>query len=201
MKQLHLKFSERTEKGRHPASRLRKAGHIPSVIYGKSGSFSVSVDDVEFRMLMRQKGDTAATVQLTNDSKSVLTIITEIQRNAMTDRFMHVDFQEISNDEKFTTTVPIHVKGEAYGVKNEKAMLEVVRHKVTVRCLPKQLIGVIEIDITDLHAGQSIHIRDLPQFEGVEYPGDPKGVVVACIGEEAEGEKEAEDSVPKAAEK
>jgi large subunit ribosomal protein L25 len=112
-------------------------------------------------------------------------IIIEIQCNAMTDRFMHVDFQEISSN-------------EADGVKNEKAMLEVVRHKVTVRCLPKHLIGVIEIDVTDLHAGQNIHIRDLPKFEGIEYPGDPKGVVVACIGEEAEGEGEGDKATESA---
>jgi large subunit ribosomal protein L25 len=149
-------------------------------------------------MLMRQKGDAAATVELASDHKSVLTIITEIQRNTITDRFMHVDFQEISEGEKFTTTVPIHVKGEAYGVKNEKAMLEVVRHRATVRCLPEHLIETIEIDVTDLHAGQNIQIKDLPRFEGIEYSGDPKGVVVACIGEnsiageeEGSGEKDA----------
>jgi large subunit ribosomal protein L25 len=141
-------------------------------------------------MLMRQKGDAAATVELKNQSKSVLTIITEIQRNTMTDYFMHVDFQEISEGEKLTTNVPVHVKGEAYGVKNEKAMLEIVRHRVTVRCLPKDLIEDIEVDVSDLHAGQSIHIKDLPTFEGVEYTGDGKGVVVACIGEAAEGEEQ-----------
>jgi large subunit ribosomal protein L25 len=186
MKQLQLSFANRTEKGRHPASRLRKTGRIPSVIYGKSGSFSVSVDDVEFRMLMRQKGDAAATIQLSSNEKIVLTIITEVQRNTVTDRFMHVDFQEISSGETFMTTVPVHVKGEAYGVKNEKAMLEIVRHKIAVRCLPEHLIEVVELDVTDLRAGQNIHIKDLPQFEGVEYVGDPKGVVIACIGEEAE---------------
>jgi large subunit ribosomal protein L25 len=117
---------------------------------------------------------------------------------------MHVDFQEIASGEKFTTTVPVHVKGEAYGVKNEKAMLEIVRHSVTVRCAPEHLIGLIEVDVTDLHAGQNIHISDLPKFEGVEYPGDPKGVVVACVGEEAqtaeEGKKE-DAAAPREAEK
>jgi large subunit ribosomal protein L25 len=186
MKQLQLSFINRTEKGRHPASRLRKTGRIPSVIYGKSGSFSVSIDDVEFRMLMRQKGDAAATVQLSSEEKKVLTIITEVQRNTITDRFMHVDFQEISSGEIFTTTVPVHVKGEAYGVKNEKAILEVVRHRVTVRCLPEHLIEAVELDVTDLHAGQNIQIEGLPKFEGVEYVGDPKGVVIACVGEEVE---------------
>ncbi|MDR1303454.1 MAG: 50S ribosomal protein L25 [Puniceicoccales bacterium] len=197
MKRLNLAFSNRTEKGRHPASRLRKLGRIPSVIYGKSGSFPVSIDDVEFRMLMRQKGDAAATVELVGDDKSVLTIITEVQRNTITDRFMHVDFHEISAGEKLTTTVPVHVKGEAYGVKNEKAMLEIVRHRVAVRCLPEHLIELIEIDVTELRAGQNIQIKDLPKFEGVEYPGDPKGVVIACIGEDSaagEGEKSEKDA-------
>ncbi|UPA28786.1 MAG: 50S ribosomal protein L25 [Verrucomicrobiota bacterium] len=186
MKQLQLSFTERLGKGRHPASRLRKIGRIPAVIYGPSGSFPVSIDGRDFRMLMRQKGDAAATIQLASDAKKVLSIINEIQHNAITDQFMHVDFQEISEKEPFQIMVPIHVKGEAYGVKNEKAMLEVVRREVMIRCLPKDLIEAIEVDVTDLHSGQNIHIKNLPRFEGVEYPGDPNGVVIACIGEEQE---------------
>ncbi|MDR2806718.1 MAG: 50S ribosomal protein L25 [Puniceicoccales bacterium] len=196
MKRFHLAFCNRTEKGRHPAERLRQLGRIPSVIYGQSGSFPVSIDDVEFRTLIRQKGDFAATVELASDHKSVLTIITEIQRDAITDRFMHVDFQEISKGEHLTTTVPIHVKGEAYGVKNEKGMLEVVRHKVTVCCLPEHLIEMIEVDVTELRAGQNIHIKDLPSFEGVEYAGDAYGIVVACIHGAAEAEDENAEKSP-----
>lgn len=199
MKQLQLTFKERSEKGRHPASRLRKIGRVPSVIYGKSGSFPISIDDTDFRMLMRQKGDAAATIQLSCDGKQVLTIINEIQRNTITDQFMHVDFQEISENEKFHIVVPVRVKGEAYGVKNEKAMLEVVRREVMIRCLPKDLIEFIEVDVTDLHSGQNIHIKNLPHFEGVEYPGDPNGVVIACIGEEQEASEGAEASADSAA--
>ena len=194
MKQLQLSFTERSEKGRHPALRLRKEGRIPSVIYGKSGSFPISVGDADFRMLMRQKGDSAATVQLSSGGKQVLAIINEIQRNTVTDRFMHVDFQEISENEKFHIAVPIRVRGEAYGVKNEKAMLEVVRREVTIRCLPKDLIEAVEIDVTDLRSGQNIHIKNLPQFEGVEYVGDPNGVVIACIGEEQEAAEPTEEA-------
>lgn len=194
MKQLQLSYTDRPEKGRHPASRLRKVGRIPSVIYGRSGSFPISVEDAAFRLLLREKGDVAATVQLKNGDKSVLTIINEIQRNTIDDHFMHVDFQEIREDEKFHIVVPLRVKGEAYGVKNEKAMLEVVRREITIRCLPKDLIESIEVDVTDLHAGQNIHIKNLPQFEGVEYPGDPNGVVIACIGEEQEESSAGEEA-------
>jgi ribosomal protein L25 (general stress protein Ctc) len=88
MKQLQLSFANRMEKGQHPTSRLRKMGRVPSIIYGASRSFSVGVDDIELRMLMRQKGDAAATIQLSRNEKAVLTILTEVQRNTVTDRFV-----------------------------------------------------------------------------------------------------------------
>lgn len=191
MKQLQISFTEREEKGRHPSSRLRNSGRIPAVIYGKSGTSSVSIDDREFRMLMREKGSAAAIVELVNEQRKLLSIINEIQRDSITDRFLHVDFQEVAKDEKFTIVIPVRVKGEAFGVKNEKAMLEVVRHKVGIRCLPEHLIEAVEVDVTDLHANHNIHVKDLPKFEGVEYVGDQNGVVVACVAEEAEEEAPA----------
>ena len=134
MKQLEIAFEDRAEKGRHASYRLRKSGRIPAVVYGKSGNFPISISDSDFRMLMRAKGSSAALVELKNSSREVLSIINEIQRDNITDRFLHVDFMEIAKNEKFSMTVPVKVKGECVGVKTEKGMLEVVRRSVTIRC-------------------------------------------------------------------
>lgn len=188
MKQLEIAFEDRAEKGRHASYRLRKSGRIPAVVYGKSGNFPISISDSDFRMLMRAKGSSAALVELKNASREVLSIINEIQRDNITDRFLHVDFMEIAKNEKFSMTVPVKVKGECVGVKAEKGMLEVVRRSVTIRCLPQDLIECVEIDVTNLHANNNIHIKDLPHYEGVEYPGDQLAVVVSCVTEDDDNE-------------
>ena len=188
MKQLEIKFKDRSEKGRHPAYRLRKSGRIPAVVYGKSGNFPISIDDRDFRMLMRKKGSSAALVELKNESRDVLSIINEIQRDNITDQFLHVDFLEVAKNEKFSMTVPVRVVGECIGVKTEKGMLEIIRRNVTIRCLPKDLIEYVEVDVTNLHANTNIHIKDLPKYEGIEYPGDQQGVVISCVAEEDDAE-------------
>lgn len=195
MKQLEIAFEDRAEKGRHASYRLRKSGRIPAVVYGKSGNFPISVSDSDSRMLMRAKGSSAALVELKNSSREVLSIINEIQRDNITDRFLHVDFMEIAKNEKLSMTVPVKVQGECIGVKTEKGMLEVVRRSVTIRCLPKDLVECVEIDVTNLHANSNIHVKDLPHYDGVEYPGDQLAVVVSCVVEEDDNENGDEASV------
>ena len=94
--------------------------------------------------------------------------------------------------------------GESVGVKNEQALLDTHHHEVGVRCLPRDLPRFIEVDVTDLHAGDSIHVRDLTPIENVVFTDDPDRSIIACVlpsiteAEEAEeeaaeeGEEEAE---------
>lgn len=193
MKQLNISFANRTEKGRHASCRLRKSGRIPAVVYGKSGNFPISIADRDFRMLMREKGSSAAIIELKSEDREVLAILQEIQRDNIRDGFLHVDFLEVAKDEKFAITVPVRVVGECIGVKTEKGMLEVVRRSVTIRCFPKDLVGFVEIDVSDLHANNNIHVKDLPALPGIEYVGDPLSVVVSCVTED-EGEEDSSES-------
>lgn len=191
MKQETLTVTKREGKGRGVARRLRAQGKIPAVIYGKSGVRSLTVDERAFLMLMRKMGGTASLVTLQDEQgESVLSIIQDTQRNPRTDRFEHIDFHEVVRGERITTHIPVHTKGEAYGVKNEGGVLEIVLHEVEVSCLPKHLPEHIELDVAELHAGQAIHISDLPKLEGVTIHGDPQTVVVAV----AEGVKASGDS-------
>lgn len=191
MKRLTLAVLKREETGKGPSKRLRKKGFIPAVVYGKSGVEHLKVSLDSFRNLVREKGDRAALIELSIDNNSkLLSLLQETKRNFQTDRFEHIDFKEISENEEMYTTLPIHLKGESFGVKNEGGVIEFTTHSIEVQCLPKDLPDAIEVDISELKVGQSIHVKGLPQIKGVRYTQKDL-VVVSCTKVEEEEKEEA----------
>ncbi|MFZ9344673.1 MAG: 50S ribosomal protein L25 [Opitutales bacterium] len=180
MKQLSLTVSSRAGQGRGPSRRLRQEGSIPAIIYGKSGNRSVSVAQEAFRDLMRAKGNAAALIELNVDGAKMLSLIKEFQRHPITQKFLHIDIMEIDRESPMTAAIPVHIVGEAYGVKTEGGTLSVVSQTVKVRCLPKDLPEFITVDVTELKVNGSIHVGELKAPAGISFPGDPKRVVVVC---------------------
>ena len=186
MKKYKLNVKTRDGIGRGPARRLRAAGSIPGIIYGKNGSTPIAVNSAEFRMMMRAKGESAALVEIAVDEKTpILSLIKDFQRNAVTQRIDHVDILEVDPNVQMTATIPVHVKGEAPGVLTENGTLEVV-HEIIVRCLPKDLPEFIEVDISDLHVGHTIHLDALAKIDGVSFPANQNSVVASCTAEKQE---------------
>lgn len=181
MKQHHLTVRQRKRSGRGHAGRLRRQGEIPAVVYGKSGSHSLAVSEADFRQLMRQVGGSSAIIEIKDDANNTFpALIQEIQRDPATDRFLHVDFLEVDVSTPITTHVHVVIVGEAVGVKVENGVLDVVLHEIEIRCLPKDLPEHIAVDVSDLHVGHTVHIRDLPAIPGVEYLGDRDNPVISC---------------------
>lgn len=181
MKQLKLTVSHREVLGSTACKRLRKAGIIPAVIYGKSGNESISIKETELRKLMRATGGSATLIEVTNAKGNVkLSVIEKLHREPTTGAFLHVDFHEVSANEEMHASLPVHTTGESVGAKFENGNLEIVLHHVDVKCLPKNLPEYITIDITDLHVGQAIHLKSIPKMEGVTVLGDPETVIVSC---------------------
>jgi len=203
MKELHLKASLREEFGRRPSSRLRKSGEIPAVIYGPSGNRTFKVSESELRAMMRQIGDAAALVKIDLGKESILSAIKVIERDARTDAFLHIDFLEVSARDEANFTIPVHIKGESIGVKNEDGFIDVFTHELHIRCLPGSLPSSIDVDISDLHVGGSIHVKDLSTLKGVTFSDDPETSIVACVAQrtaaaedEAEAAPEGEEAAP-----
>lgn len=199
MKNIKLNVRARTKSGRGAAKRLRASGEVPAVLYGQqSEAAPLAVSDTEMGRLLREIAETTALVEISQDGqKPVLSIVQEVQRNPITDRILHVDFLEVSAKEEMETAVNIQIVGEAYGVLNENATIDIVSYTVDVRCLPKDLPGVIELDVTDLKAGESMHVKDLPEIEGVTYLAEEDHVIVSCVAERLveEEEEEVEEGV------
>ncbi len=182
MKDFSLKVSPREKTGRGPTRRLRKSGRIPAILYGPSGSRSLTVDGIEFMDLWKEVRGSSTLIQLIEDGvEDVRGLILDYQRNAITDNFEHLDFKEIPSGVEMHAQVTIHIVGEAIGVKMEQGLLESYHHDIGVRCLPRDFPRFIEVDVTELHAGDSIHVRDLVPIENVVFTDDPDKGIIACV--------------------
>jgi large subunit ribosomal protein L25 len=177
-----LSVSPREGTGRSASRRLRKQDRIPAILYGKhTAPITLSIEGPEFVRLVKSIGDNAALIELKGTTEQALSILQEVQRDPMTDRYLHVDLHEVKADEKMEINVPVHMSGESTGVKNEAGVLEVASHTLRIRCLPKDLPSFVDVDVAELHVGQTIHIRELKPVEGVAFLGDKNQPVVSCV--------------------
>lgn len=200
MSQNILSVTTREGKGRGHSRRLRAQGQIPAVIYGKSGSFSLAVDAADFHMLLRKIAGATAIITLQDQNKKKYdALIHQWQRNPMTDRFEHIDFLEVVAGQKVNAHLAVHTHGESIGVKNSGGVLEVVAYEIEISALPNKLPEQLQLDVSDLDVGQFIHVKDLPQFDGVEYLADPEAVVVACFAGRTAASESADEGAEAAA--
>jgi large subunit ribosomal protein L25 len=200
MKQIKLTVQAREENGRGPAKRLRASGKVPAVVYGKQNKpLSLVLDQPEVARLLKETAGAASLVELTQDGKTILSIVQEVQRSPITGQIIHIDFHEVSAKEEMETHVKIHLIGEAFGVRNQNGLLDFVSHQVDIRCLPKNLPEFIEADISSLKVGESLHVRELPPIEGVTYLADPEHVVASCTSQKVDTAAVTETAVAEGA--
>jgi large subunit ribosomal protein L25 len=186
---LTLKVATRAQTGRSASRRLRKGNCIPAILYGKhSNPEKLSIDGPEFTRLLKTVAGRALLIELSRDDKpeKALSFLQEIQRDPMTDRYLHVDLHEVKPEEKFEIRVPVRVTGESFGVKNQSGVLEIASHLLRIRCLPKDLPEAIEVDVTPLNVGQTIKIGELKPVPGVAFLDDKGQPVVSCVEPVAE---------------
>jgi large subunit ribosomal protein L25 len=183
MKQFTLNVAPRSGIGRGASRRARQGGRVPAIVYGKIREpQTVSVDGPELTRLLKGIAGSAAVIELKETGVGDrLSIIQEIQRDAMTDQILHVDLHEVSANDEMEMMVTVHPTGECVGVKTENGILETVSHQVRVRCLPKDLPAFIEVDVTNLHINHSLHLSELPKLPGVKFLGNPNQPIFAVV--------------------
>jgi large subunit ribosomal protein L25 len=188
MKKYQLTVTSREGTGRSASRRLRKAEKIPAILYGKhTKPETLAVNSPEFTRLLKEIAGRAALIELKRDAgATALSFLQEIQRDPITDRYLHVDLQEVKENEKMVINVTVHSVGESTGVKNEGGILDVATHRLRIRCLPKDLPAFIEVDVTELKVGESIHVSELKPIAGVEFLDNPNQAVVLCVEPPAE---------------
>ena len=182
MNTLKLTVSPRDERGRSSVRKLRNEEKIPAVIYSDGNSRLCTVPERDFLDLRKTMGGDSSLVELSEGDKSSLTLIKDVQRNAISRKFMHIDFLEVAPDKEFNTTVRVVLTGESIGVKQHDGILQQLVTDIPVRCLPKDLPGSFELDVSEVNLGESLAVKDLPSFDGVALGLDPDQIVMTVSG-------------------
>lgn len=184
-----LAVTARPQTGRSASRRLRKAQRVPAVLYGKhTRPEALSVDGPEFVRLLKSVGDRAVLVglQRADAAEPVLSFLQEVQRDPITDKYLHIDLQEVKESEKFEIRVPVHLAGESFGVKNQSGVLEMATPALRIRVLPKDLPEAIVVDVTELKVGETIKVGSLKALPGVDFLDSKGQPVVSCVEPVAE---------------
>jgi large subunit ribosomal protein L25 len=197
MAEQKLVANKRDDAGKGVARKLRAAGRVPAVLYGRGADPQpISVDARELGHVMH--GGANVLVDLVVDGEQHLAMPREVQRDHIKGRYWHIDFFAVSRTEKITVEVPIRLVGESSGVKMG-GVLEHHLWDVEVECLPTDVPDAIEADISALEIGDSIHVSDLRAPNGAVIISNPEDSVVAVAQPQARVEAEEGEAVEGAA--
>ena len=187
-----LKGERRTGLGKGGARKACAAGKIPAVIYGHGETpvpVSIRARDFELAMLQHKGGN--AIVSLALDPDEFTTLIRDVQYDPLSRHIVHLDFQHISMTETVQVKVGVHLTGVPVGVKDAGGVLEQITREVEVRCLPTAIPPSIDLDVSALVIGQSVHVRDLVA-EGVEVVTDGDQTIATVVAPTVEEKPAAE---------
>lgn len=184
------------------ARKVRQAGNIPAIIYGHGRDpqkLSLVARDVD--RLLGTISAASTVIELSVDGATARTLIREVQRHPVKRNIIHIDFQQLVAGEKVTVSVRIRFTGTADGVRNSGGILAETMHELSVRCDPSLIPELVEVDVTPLTIGHSIHVRDLTLPEGVQVLDDAGATVCVCTAPAAAIEEPVavEGAAPEAA--
>ena len=174
--------------GSRVSKKLRAAGRIPAIVYGHKQAptpISIARDSV---WEMIKKSTHLAELQMAGGNETVM--VKDVQWDYLGKEIIHVDFARVNAEELIATDVRLDLRGEAPGVA-EGGVLEHLLHSIHVTCLAIAIPDSIKVDISELHVGKAIHVRELKLPEGVTIKGDPEALVVHVISRSAEPEPTA----------
>jgi large subunit ribosomal protein L25 len=162
-----LQAEKRDGRGKNEARRLRASGRIPAVVYGteKNKATEIAVDPkVLLRILHSESGvNTLVSLQGAGLAAGGKVLVKEYQLDPIDHRLLHADFYAVAMDKKLTVTVPVVLKGEPKGVKQQGGIVDFVNREIEVECLPADIPEHVDIDISDLMMHQGVRVRDLPK--------------------------------------
>ena len=181
-----LSAEARTETGKGVARKLRAAGRVPAVVYGHAREAqSLSLQTRELEKLLSQISTGSTVVELTLGGATTKTLIREIQRHPFKKQILHVDFQELVAGEKVTVEIPLVFVGIPEGVRLSGALLEQILHSIEVLVDPANIPNHIDVDVTNLAMGHSLHVNELSLPAGLEVLTDEDATVCAVVAPRA----------------
>ena len=191
---------KREGRGKNEANRLRAAGQIPAVVYGskKEGKtpegVALSVDPKAMLRILHSDSGANTLINLRVDGSEARVMIKEYQLDPITHQLLHADFYALAMDKAITVTVPIVLKGESRGVKQQGGIVDFVTRDIEVLCLPTDIPGHIDVDISELMLNQSIRVKDIAQDPKWKSMTDGETMIVHVVMPKAEESAAATDA-------
>lgn len=181
------------------ANTLRRTGLIPAVLYGHKGTESIelTLKAKSAELLIRDASVNNTLIQLNipDLSWSGKTLLREVQAHPWKRSLYHLSFFAVEAHGDLEVKVPLHVVGEAVGVKQEGGLLDLVLTEIQVRCSADKIPDAIEINVADMRLGDKLHINELTLPAGVLALGEPDQVVVSILQSRTEADETAAEAV------
>lgn len=190
MERVSITAQKREATGKGVARSLRRKGELPAVIYRAGNSEPIRIPRTEFiKLLKRTKGENIL-INLQFPEGNRLAVIKDYQLDPVTGELLHTDFQEVLLTESVRVTVKVIPIGIAKGVKEQGGILQHTLREIEIEALPDKIPGHIEVDVSNLLVGQSLHVSDIRLEKDIKILSDPEEViatVTAKMVEEAPG--------------
>lgn len=194
MDKIKIRVNRREKTGKEEAKKLRRQGHIPAVVYSEDINIPLSVPKSNLKALRSIHFSESAIIDMEisgeEKHKSLAVLIKAIQYNPLGEEVIHIDFLKVSLKEKIKVHVAIVLKGEPSAVKEGEGVLEQVLRELEIEALPLDIPEKIEVDITELTIGHSLHVENLQIADKLEVISDPKTTVATVVAKKEEEEEE-----------
>jgi large subunit ribosomal protein L25 len=203
-KEYKVQAKLRDGRGKNDARRTRREGLVPLTVYGgDGGTVAAAAPLAELAAILRSESgrNTIFTIDVEGVGVSEV-MFHDRQIDPVKGRLIHADLARLVKGQKIEVTVPLHLSGEPLGVREKQGVLEQIIREVEIRCEPRDIPDVLEVDVTNLDVHETLHVSDIKVAEGVEILTDAEQVIatVGIVKEEvaatpAEGEEPAEPEV------
>ena len=196
MEQIELKANIRKNTGKGPARVLRRDGRMPAVLYGPDQVpvlLSINVKELENISKKYNLSQVPLNLVIGDDKSGTKKVmVKELQTHPVSMNYLHIDLYEIAMDRKIKVNVPVVTRGKSVGVELG-GVLQIVRRELEVLCLPSEIPESIEIDITDLDVGDSVHIDEIPLEGEIEISAAMNFTVLTILSPKVEVEEVEEE--------
>jgi len=201
MEKISINAEKREEVGKGIARSLRRNNMIPAILYRAGDSLPIKLSHKEITKFINTTSGEQVIVNLHfKDGETKLALLKDYQVDPIKGNLLHADFFEVSLTEEVKVSVHVSTVGEPIGVKRDGGILQYLLREVEIECLPDRMPGHIEIDISGLEIGQSIHVSDLKLGEDIRVLTNPEEVIVNVIAPAVEEVAPAAIAAPEAIE-
>ena len=202
MNAVELEAQPRETKKRNRNKASRNAGRVPGVVYGggEENNPLVEVDEKTFERVMSSASSDTVLLDLKVGGSTRLALVQEVQHHPVSRKALHVDFREVKPDQSVIVTLPTVPMGESVGVKTGGGTLEHVLRYIKVKGTPGTLPESIEVDVSALDIGQTLHVGDVATAEGVELLGNARNPVISISKPRVSGKGKASEDTEDTAE-